>query len=146
VWDAFCELARVPADEPFEKRGLHLHVADDSDNDLLLHESGGSDEVPFQLAVRRQFSFAHDDGDYAGMNVLVVEFDCDSAPEDRIPRAQRWGYAGGRRDDVSDEGHPEMGNWAGWVDSWRRAVEKSNSFRALDEITPARWRVIQEDV
>jgi hypothetical protein len=145
VWETFCELARQPADEPFERHGLRLRVGDDADNDLLLHESGGYGEVPFGVECRRQFSFEDDERDYAGMNGLWVSFECDRAPDGRVPQAQRWGYAGRRRDDVSEEAHAEMRNWAGWVDSWKRAVEASNSFKVLDEIQPVRWSAVQSD-
>jgi hypothetical protein len=146
VWEAFCALAREPADEPFERRGLRLRVADDSDNDLLLHESGASDGQPFWMSVTRQFSFEDERGNYAGMNAVVLELDCERTPEGRVPKAHRWGYAGRLRPDVSDDSHPEMRNWAGWVDAWKQAAEASNSFKVLAEIRPARWRVVQEDI
>jgi hypothetical protein len=147
VWEAFCALAREPADEPFDRHGLRLHVDTRyTDNDLLLHESGSSEGVPFWLSVRRQFSFADEQEDYAGMNVLALEFECERGPQGRAPTAQRWGYAGLRRDDVSDEAHPEMARWAGWVEQWKSAVEASNSFKVLAEIQPVRWLSSQGDI
>ena len=146
VWAAFCELARDPADEPFVRAGRLLRVGDDSDNDLLLHESDGVPGGSFAVYLTRQFGFEDEQGEYAGMNALTLTFECDSAPADRIPKAQRWGYAGRRRSDVSDQAHPEMPRWAGYVDSWARAVEASNSFRVLERIPPSRWRIVQEDI
>lgn len=146
VWEEFCTLASEPADEPFEYRGMRLRVGDDSDNDLLLHESGGSERVPFWIYLTRQFGFEDERGEYAGMNALTVMLECGRAPQDRVPQAQRWGYAGRRRDDVSDDSHPEMSRWAGWVESWKRAVEASNSFKVLDQIQPTRWRAVQENI
>jgi hypothetical protein len=98
------------------------------------------------VEVARQFSFEDEHGDYAGMNRVAVSFVCDRAPEGRVPQAQRWGYAGARLDNVSDDQHPAMRNWAGWVDSWKRAVERSNSVRALAEIQPVRWDAFQGDL
>jgi hypothetical protein len=149
VWGAFCELARIPADEPFDKGFGPLHVPDDSDCDLLLHESGAVGEARdrFEVSIRRQFSFAENDGEYAGMNHLMVTFECDRLPEGRVPQAQRWGYAGTRRPDVSDEAHPEGGvNWAGYLDSWANAAEASLSFKVLEELGPVRWTAGQEDM
>jgi hypothetical protein len=44
ILDAFCAMARLPADTPLEHNGMTCRVGDDPDNDLLLHESGLSDE------------------------------------------------------------------------------------------------------
>jgi hypothetical protein len=146
VWEAFCTLAREPADEPFERHERRLQVPDHPDTDLLLHESGSSARAPFYVYVTRQFSFEDEHGEYAGMNALLLDLECDRAPDGRIPHAGRWGYAGRRREDVSDDSHPEMRTWAGWADSWKRAAEASNSFKVLDQIPPVRWRVVQEDI
>jgi hypothetical protein len=146
VWAAFCELAREPADEPFERGGHLLRVGDDSDNDLLLHESDGVLDASFSVYLTRQFGFEDEQREYAGMNALTLILECDRAPADRIPKAQRWGYAGRRRAGVSDEVHPEMPRWAGYVDSWTLAVEASNSFKVLETIPPSRWRIVQEDI
>jgi hypothetical protein len=80
------------------------------------------------------------------MSALVLELRCDDVPEGRVPRAQRWGYAGRRRESVSDDEHPEMGNWAGYVDHWKTKVEASNSFRVLDTLTVREVVVTQDDV
>jgi hypothetical protein len=148
AWDAFCELAHEPADDEFERGDERLRVCDDSDCDLLLHESGpfGGDDDRFAVYLTRQFYFVSSEGEYAGMNALTLILECDGLPEGRVPRAQRWGYAGRRRDDVSDEAHPEMAAWAGYVDNWKAAAERSNSFKVLETLPPARWRIVQENI
>jgi hypothetical protein len=146
VWEAFCSFAREPADDPFDVDGQRRRLGALADYDLLLHESGVSRGIAYGVDVARQFSFEDEHGDYAGMNRVTVSFVCDRAPEGRVPQAQRWGYAGVRRDDVSDDQHAEMRNWAGWVDSWKRAVERSNSIRALDQAQPVRWHAFQSDI
>lgn len=145
VWEVFVTLAHEPADEPFERNGAMLQVGHEIGFDLLLHESGASERVPFWLDVRRQFSFEDEQRDYAGMNSLSLSFHCDGAPGGRVPQAQRWGYAGRRREGESDTSHPEFRNWSGWVESWKHAVEASNSFKLLDEIRPATWHAAQTD-
>lgn len=80
------------------------------------------------------------------MNALGLAIECDAVPAGRVPTANRWGYAGRRRADVSDEAHPEIAAWAGYLDPWKESVERSNSFQALELLRPARWRVVQEDV
>jgi hypothetical protein len=148
VWTAFCELAHEPADEEFGRGDQRLRVGDSSDCDLLLHESGsgGPDGEKFLVYVTRQFSFQDTQGEYGGMNALTLIIQCDTVPDDRVPTAQRWGYAGRRRADVSDEAHPEIGAWAGYLDVWKESAERSNSFKALDLLQPARWRVVQENI
>jgi hypothetical protein len=142
--DALARLQQLlaQAEIPFESdpQGLHGHG-----EDLLLHESGSSDGTAYSVDVCRQFSFEDETGDYAGMNALGLTIVCERAPEGRIPRAQRWGYAGTRRED-SDEKHPELRNWAGWVDSWKRAAERSTSVKVLDEIAPVAWHAHQSDI
>ena len=144
VWEAFCAAAREPADEPFEHHESRLRVGDRIGYDLLLHESGGSSSVPFAVDFRRQFTFEDEQSDYAGMNSMFLTVLCDRPPDGRVPEAQRWGYAGRRLE--GDETHPEFRNWAGWVDSWKRAVEASNSFKVLDDIQPVRWVALQDDL
>ncbi len=147
AWASFCELALEAADEPFERHGAAMAVCDDSDCDLLLHESGtsGADDDRYVLHLTRQFTFTAG-GEYAGMNGLTLTIECDGLPEGRVPKAQRWGYAGRRRPGVDDAQHPEMGAWAGHVPSWQAAVETSNSFRALEALPPARFEVVQSDI
>jgi hypothetical protein len=147
VWLAFCELALEPADEPFDNYGELTRVGSDSDCDLLLHESYLSFDDPsrFELAMSRQFSFENSEGDYVGMNRLLIPFQC-ALPEGELPRAQRWGYAGLRRDTVSDETHPEIRNWTGHAPAWARAVEASKSFQVVEHVGPDSWRCGQSDV
>jgi hypothetical protein len=136
VWELFCSAAREPADEPFDHKGMRLRAPPEIGCDLLLHESGVSDGR-FDLSLRRQFSFYDDEGDYVEMNALELVFLTDRAPEGRVPEAQRWGYAGRRQE--GGDSDPEFRNWAGWVDSWKDAVEASKSFKVLDDIPPVRW-------
>ena len=79
------------------------------------------------------------------MNGLTLTIECDGVTEGRVPRAQRWGYAGPRRPTVDDRVHPEISNWAGHVDLWRRAVEASNSLNVLDALPARRFVLTQED-
>ena len=141
----FCEFARIPADEPFETRAGTLRLGDDADDDLLLHESGVRRDGIYQVSLTRQFAFEDGDGEYAGMNGLSVELDAVAVPPDRVPTAQRWGYAGPKRPDVSDEGHTEMANWAGHVDTWEQAVAASNSWKAFDVVPLRGFRALQSD-
>lgn len=147
AWRAFCSLAREPADEVFTRGGDLLRVSDREDADLLLHESYLADgDETYVVSFSRQFSFEDLDGEYAGMNALLLKLVFSGAPTGRPLRAQRWGYAGRHREDVSDETHAEIGNWAGWVDSWKTAVEASNSFRVLDTLAVRHFELFQGDV
>lgn len=148
VLDLFCEFASIPADEPSTRDGELSTVGDDSDCDLLLHESGLSypDEARYQLSLTRQFSFITPDGDYDGMNTVRIVFECPDLPPGRVTTAQRWGYAGRRRSDVQDDVHPEIGKWAGHVAVWGPAVRASNSWRVLAAMPPSRFLVSQSDV
>jgi hypothetical protein len=47
---------------------------------------------------------------------------------------------------VSDDDHPEMARWAGHIDAWREAAERSNSFKALEALPPSSWLVVQENI
>jgi hypothetical protein len=80
------------------------------------------------------------------MVALTLTFICDRAPEGRVPRAQRWGYAGPRRADVDDHAHPRIERWAGHATCWASAVEASNSFAVLESVGPTRWNVQQSPV
>jgi len=148
AWEAFCALAREPADEPFTRGEELLRVADHDDADLLLHESYLAEGLEvYVVAFVRQFSFeVAESGEYAGMNALLLELWFDGVPAGRVPKAQRWGYAGRHRKDVSDEAHPDMHNWAGWVDRWKTAVEASNSFRVLESLPVSHFTISQTDV
>src|SRR4051794_6829827 len=147
VWEAFCDLAREPADEPFTGLAGRLHVPDHVDNDLLLHESlaVGPNKDRFVVHLTRQFGFGDDEGEYAGMYALTLNIDCDRLPEGRVPRAQRWGYAGRKREDHGGR-NPEFERWAGYVEAWAAAVEASNSFKALESLGPTSWRAAQGDM
>lgn len=143
-------MAAEPAGEPFERAGTTLRVPDSStDVDLLLHESAtqsdGEREI-FVVSLTRQFSFVDATDEYAGMNAVTLTVECDRLPEGRVPRAQRWGYAGPRRPPVDDGSHPEIPNWAGHLDAWREAVAASNSFKTLGALPPRRFLLDQEDI
>jgi hypothetical protein len=148
AWEGFCALAREPADEPFTSDGELLRVADHDDADLLLHESYLAEGLDvYVVAFVRQFSFeVAESGEHAGMNALLLELWFDGVPAGRVPKAQRWGYAGRHREDVGDEAHPDMDNWAGWVDSWKTAVETSNSFRVLETLPVSHFTLSQTDI
>jgi hypothetical protein len=80
------------------------------------------------------------------MVALTLTFICDRAPEGRVPRAQRWGYAGPHRADADDNAHPRIERWAGHATCWASAVEASNSFGVLEIVGPTRWNVQQSPV
>ena len=148
VLQAFCAMATIPADESFEHYGASTRVSDHPDADLLLHESGlgGNEMDRYVVYLTRQFSYEDADGEYAGMNALTIELEAAGVPEGRVPQARRWGYAGRRRHDVPNDSHPEMGNWAGYVDNWARAVEASNSWKVFEHLPPTRIRVTQSNI
>lgn len=121
-------------------------VGDFEDEDLLLHQSGLDGAGGYELSFTRQFSFSSND-EHRGMNALVLTFDeFPGLPPDRVPNAQRWGYAGPHRPDVSDETHAEIGNWAGHVSTWVPAVEASNSLRVMSSLPPGQFVIQQNDI
>ncbi|WP_354697287.1 hypothetical protein DSM112329_02909 [Paraconexibacter sp. AEG42_29] len=146
AWQAFCELAHEPADEPFRDGERTYRVSDDEDCDLLLHESFAGDENDYVIAFTRQFSLEGKDGEYVGMRALTLQLQFAELPAGRVPKAQRWGYAGRRREGVSDSEHSEISNWAGYVDNWKAAVERSNSFRVMDDLQVQGFTISQGDI
>ncbi|PTL59142.1 hypothetical protein [Paraconexibacter algicola] len=80
------------------------------------------------------------------MNSLTLQLVFEGLPDGRVPKAQRWGYAGARRAGVSDVEHAEISNWAGHVDRWKEAVEQSNSFKVLDRLRVDHFTITQSDV
>lgn len=161
AWEAFCAAAAESFDTPHDDDGEQLSVSDDVSADLLLFESGwqaarpenglgwagdGTEPTVYVLSFTRQFSLEGEDGEYWGMNAVSLTVECTGDPAAVTAQAQRWGYAGRRRDDVSDETYGDMKRWAGHVASWAARVERSRSFAALELLEPVRFFVDQSDI
>jgi hypothetical protein len=84
--------------------------------------------------------------DDTGMNSLILSIDFDGDELHTWPTDQLWGYAGRHRDDVSDEQHPEIDNWAGHVPSWAARLGARPAFNAFAELQPVRILVEQSDI
>lgn len=136
VWETFVAAAEEGSDD----------LCSAVDDDLLLHESGLSDDGCYAVWFTRQRVSRSPDGEYLGMTTLTLTIASERIPEGRVPRAQRWGYAGPRRADVDDDTHPRIERWAGHSSSWASAVVASNSFAALKINAPTRWSVQQSPV
>jgi hypothetical protein len=149
AWELFCAAALEPADTPFDHHGAITRVGDHDDADLLLFEAGAysprGQPARYGLAFTRQFSLECEDDD-AGMNSVTLSIDFDGDELTTWPTDQLWGYAGRHRDDVSDEHHPEIDNWAGHVPSWGSRLEARPAFKAFAELQPVRILVEQSDI
>ena len=149
AWELFCAAALEPADTPFDHHGAMTRVSDGEDADLLLFEAGAysprGEPVRYGLSFTRQFGLESGD-DYAGMNGVTLSIDFDGNELHTWPIDQLWGYAGPRREDVSDEHHPEIANWAGHVPSWALRLRARPAFTAFAELQPVRIVVEQSDI
>jgi hypothetical protein len=149
AWELFCAAALEPADTPFDHHGAITRVGDHEDADLLLFEAGAysprGQPARYGLSFTRQFSLESDDDD-AGMSSVSLSIDFDGDELNTWPTDQLWGYAGRRRDDVRDEHHPEIDNWAGHVPSWASRLKARPAFKAFAELQPVRILVDQSDI
>jgi len=158
VWEAFGAAAGEAVDPRFELDGRALTVPDDCDCDLLLFESGwgsarpaagggwapdGIEPTVYHLHFTRQFTFQEEDGEYAGMHALTLTVECEGSPGSFTATEECWGYGGPGRDDISDEHHPEMDDWAGQARTWVARVESSDGFGAFEALVPQRFFVEQ---
>lgn len=160
AWQAFRDAARTPVEGPSQIGEGSAIVLDDVDSDLLLFESAwaparpagglgwapeGSEPSVYKLMFTRQFTLS-DQAGHTGMKALVLTVECAGEQDQVDARAQRWGYAGRPRPDVSDQSHPELARWAGHVEAWAEHVERSRSFAALNILQPVRFFIDHGDV
>ncbi len=148
VLEAFARFAEVAIDNPIGDDEHERRVGTDIDDDLVRHESGlgGPDDDHYVVILTRQISLIDEQHEYAGMRAVSVELATREVPPDRVPRAQRWGYAGPPRPDGFEDEHPEIANWAGHVLAWSEAVRRSNSWLALSSASSVDLRAVHEDL
>jgi hypothetical protein len=134
--DAFVEVARLPADEPFEDLGATC-VVTGRDSDLLLFESSSRASASFWLT--RQLTAECEDVEDELMSRLRVdvEFVGDSPTG---AREVAWG-CGGPAGELKTTHSEVSDRWAGNVDEWAAWVETSYTVRAALAAGQARVRV-----
>jgi hypothetical protein len=146
AWEAFRDAARDPSDLP----------ADDCDDDMLHFGagwdqaiswrglgSGPAEDEPRQyvLTFSRTRSIYEDD-EWVARVGLNLRIDCHG--DEQAGESQIFGYAGPRRDDVSDGHHPEIKSWAGHVDTWATRIESLPALAALESLRPQRFWLWEE--